>query len=880
MTTTTPSAIYLKDYVAPYYLVKKTQLTFELYDEFTIVSSKLTVERVGGIAQPMELYGVDLDLQSITLGGLSLTENDYRINDESLIIATVPSAFELVVVTKIYPHKNSSLEGLYQSKTMYCTQCEAEGFRKITYYPDRPDVLSIFSVRIEACVKRFPVLLSNGNCVDKGDVSEGRHYACWNDPYPKPSYLFALVAGDLNVVSDQFVTRSGRNVDIEVYVEAKDVDKCGHAITSLKNAMRWDEQVYGREYDLDVYMIVAVDDFNMGAMENKGLNIFNTSCVLARADTTTDDAFQRVEAVIAHEYFHNWSGNRVTCRDWFQLSLKEGFTVFRDEAFSADMNSKTVKRVEDVQLLRSLQFAEDAGPMAHPVRPAAYIEISNFYTLTVYEKGAEVVRMIRTLIGTQAFRRGSDLYFERHDGSAATIEDFVQAMADASGYDFSQFMLWYSQAGTPNLDVTFKQDLANCTLEIGFAQSCPDTPEASSDQKSAFVIPVSLGLVGEQGAVSFAVTQSQQKVEETVVAMDQTAQKVTLHGVEQAVVPVVLKGFSAPVNLSIQYSDEQLLQIMRVEPDGFSRWNAAEQLALNTVTQVMTGDQVALDSPLIQGVKTLLADAELDPAMVALMLNLPSESYIGQQFDVVDVESIHNARKKVANAIAMHCNDELLHRFEQCKDSLGDGRNVKAQTVALRSLKNTALRYLLNANDQSVVLAEQQFANGFMMSDVLGALKAMLHSSLPRAQTSGVECLELFYSKWKGESLVVNQWLAVQAGSPIFGTLNRIESLLSHEAFDANNPNKIRSLVGVFCNQNLINFHQSDGKGYQFLTAEITRLNTTNPQIAARLLTPLTKWRRYDKHRQAAMKAQLELLKNTKGLAKDVYEVVVKSLTA
>lgn len=881
-----PKAIFLKDYQEPDFWITKTDLAFDLLDEHTVVSSTLTLKRNEKAAKdaPLVLVGQDMTLMSLSVDGAELGESDYRVDDESLTIFSLPDEAELHCVTKILPHKNTSLEGLYRSRTMYCTQCEAEGFRKITYYLDRPDVMSEFTTTVTADKAQYPVLLSNGNLIEQGDAGEGRHWAKWHDPHLKPCYLFALVAGDLVSVDSSFTTMSGRNVEIKVFVEEKDADKCDHAITSLKNSMKWDEEVYGREYDLDIFMIVAVDDFNMGAMENKGLNIFNTSCVLAKPETTTDAGFQRVEGVVAHEYFHNWSGNRVTCRDWFQLSLKEGFTVFRDAEFSADMNSRTVKRVEDVALLRTMQFAEDAGPMAHPVQPSSFIEISNFYTLTIYEKGSEVVRMYHTLLGEELFRKGSDLYFERHDGQAVTIEDFVAAMADASGKDFTQFMRWYRQAGTPVVKVSSSYDEAHNTYSLTFKQSCPATPESS--EKQPFVIPVAMGLLGEAGALKLSLqgeTPNAETSDNTHRVLEVTEQEQTFvfENVPEKPVPSLFRGFSAPVKVEYNYSRDELQRLMRQDDDGFCRWDAAQQLAIQVIQEVMSNltkePAPKVDERLIDACRHLLADDSLDPAMVALMLKLPSEAYLAELASVVDVDLIHHARARVERKLAQALYDDFERVYRRLNTQ--EAFSVKAEDIAKRSLKNTALHYMMvNGKDEAIALCRSQFESATNMTDELSAFTAIVHS--PKANLAGVKqsIIDAFFTKWQNEALVVNDWFAVQASNPTPDTLATVEALMQHPAFDRKNPNKLRSVIGGFAMRNPVNFHEKRGSGYAFLADQIIALNDSNPQIAARLLTPLTKWKRYDESRQALMQKQLQRIKAHPSLSKDVFEVVAKSL--
>lgn len=876
--------VHLKDYKSPDFAIETVALEFELFEDHTLVHSKLQMLRRGEHNRPLVLHGQQLELVSLRIDGKELATADYSCTEEELTVAAVPERFDFEASVRIQPQKNTSLEGLYKSRSMFCTQCEAEGFRKITYFLDRPDVLSVFTTKVTAD-SRYPTLLSNGNLVGQGSASEGRHWAQWHDPYPKPAYLFALVAGNLSAVEDAFVTRSGRRVDIKLYVEPKDLDKCEHAVTALKNAMSWDERVYGREYDLDIYMIVAVDDFNMGAMENKGLNIFNTSCVLANPDTTTDSGFQRVEAVVAHEYFHNWSGNRVTCRDWFQLSLKEGFTVFRDAEFSADHGSKTVKRVEDVQFLRTAQFAEDSGPMAHPVQPPSFIEISNFYTLTIYEKGAEIVRMFHTLLGPDVFRTATDIYFDRHDGQAVTIDEFVQAMADVSGRDFTQFMNWYRQAGTPVVDVVEQYDQQSRTYELTFSQSCPSTPEASSDEKKPFHIPIAMGLLGEAGALRIELEQEQPDLElsdntHRVLELTEQRQTFRFNNVSEKPVPSLFRGFSAPVKIRYNFSNNDLLRLMTLDEDGFCRWNACQELGLAAIAALReSAADEALDT-LVQGYRTLLTDEHLDPALVALMLTPPSEAYLAEQQQIVSVDGNHRARELLLARIAAELQAELEGAYRRCTELLtGRGRDVSAAAIGLRSLKNMTLDYLMHRQEsKAVALCLKQLTEGENMTDVFAGLSSLVHCSAPACVEYQSRALADFYNRWKGEPLVVNQWFAVQAANPKPGTLSSVRDLLQHEAFDRKNPNKLRSVIGVFSNQNLVNFHQLDGAGYEFLAEQILLLDQQNPQIAARMLTPLTKWRRYDQTRQGLMKAQLQKIAAAK-LSKDVYEVVSRALS-
>lgn len=897
--------IYLRDYKPPAFLVDRTDLRFELGEESTVVTSRLDMRRnpdlIGNDEDRLVLDGQDFVLESLRLNGRELSSKEFLLEDESLSIlsledslgesaGSIDSGFVLECVTVLRPQDNTSLEGLYKSRTMFCTQCEAEGFRKITYYPDRPDVMSIFTTTIVADRDKYPVLLSNGNDIGHGTSGDGRHWIRWQDPFRKPAYLFALVAGDLKFIEDQFTTMSGRDVTLRLFVEEKDLDKCDHAMLSLKNAMKWDEEVYGREYDLDIFMIVAVDDFNMGAMENKGLNIFNTSCVLANPATTTDDAFQRVEAVVAHEYFHNWSGNRVTCRDWFQLSLKEGFTVFRDSEFSADMGSPTVKRIADATLMRTAQFAEDGGPMAHPVRPDSYMEISNFYTLTIYEKGAEVVRMIHELLGADNFRKGSDLYFERHDGQAVTTEDFVRAMEDASGVDLTQFRRWYSQAGTPRLDVTSNYDASTRKYELLVRQSTPPTPD--QPVKQAFHIPLRMGLIGRDGrelALNLEGADDNHGQTDRVLNVTKDIQSYLFTDIDAEPVPSLLRSFSAPVRLHFDYSREDLLFLMTRDSDGFNRWDAAQQLAVQVIeeqlAQSSSEQRVALDPVLDRAygevLDSAIADAEgkgeLDRHMIAQLLSLPSEAYLAEQAEVIDPDGIHRVREEIADALASSHQSRFVRLYELCLSD--EPYRADARGIARRALKNGCLASLMRTRDHRwLETCEQQFFSAGNMTDVSVALRLLVNSRMAGADKVAQRALTAFYEKWKDEALVVDEWFRIQSACPKAGAVERVRTLMEHEAFDIRNPNKVRAVIGAFIGANPVQFHQHSGDGYEFLAEQVITLNALNPQIAARLLTPLTRWRRYDEQRQQLMKTGLEQVMNTEKLSKDVFEVVSKSL--
>ena len=884
MRTEQPQMIYLKDYQAPDYLIDETHLTFELFEDHTLVHAQLVMRRnpARGAGLPaLALDGQQLELLSVSLDDIELTAEDYQLSDSHLILHPTSEQFVVDTSVRIHPESNTALEGLYKSGGMFCTQCEAEGFRKITYYLDRPDVMSKFTTTVVAEQHSYPILLSNGNPIASGPDEDGRHWATWEDPFMKPAYLFALVAGDLWCVEDTFTTMSERSVALRIYVEPENIDKCQHAMTSLKKSMRWDEETYGREYDLDIFMIVAVNDFNMGAMENKGLNIFNSSAVLARAETATDAAHQRVEAIVAHEYFHNWSGNRVTCRDWFQLSLKEGFTVFRDSEFSADMNSRTVKRIQDVAYLRTHQFAEDAGPMAHAVRPESFIEISNFYTLTVYEKGSEVVRMIHTLLGAEGFRKGSDLYFERHDGQAVTCDDFIKAMEDANGADLSQFKRWYSQAGTPRLAVSEHYDAQQHTYSLTFAQSCPATPDKI--EKLPFVIPVELGLLDAGGSEIALQLAGEAAASGTsrVLSVTEAEQTFTFVGINEKPLPSLLRGFSAPVKLSFDYSRDQLMFLMQHDSDGFNRWDAGQQLAVQVLQELIAqhqrGEALVMDQRLVEALRTVLGNEQLDQAMVAEMLSLPGEAYLTEISDVADVEAIHVAREFARKQLADSLFDALWTRYQANREvSKATPYVAEAEHFARRALQNIALSYLmLSGKPQVLAAALEQFEHSDNMTERLTALAVLVNSPYEAEKAAA---LASFAEQFKDNPLVMDQWFSVQAGSTLPGGLQRVRELMQHPAFTIKNPNKVRALVGAFAGQNLINFHAADGSGYRFLADLVIELNGFNPQIASRQLAPLTRWRKYDAARQALMKAELERIRSSGELSSDVFEVVSKSL--
>lgn len=875
---TSPKAIFLNNYLPPAFLVEKVHLNFLLEDTQTRVISHLTLQRNAARQEtnlPLELDGQELKLINLKLDGQLLAASDYQLTEQQLTLTQVPDAFVLEIEVEIDPLNNTALEGLYQSSGNFCTQCEAEGFRRITFYPDRPDVLSKFTTRIEADKTRFPVLLSNGNLIAEGNLASGKHFAEWEDPFLKPAYLFALVAGNLHAVKDSFTTCSGKKVALELWVEEQNLHKCDHALRSLKAAMQWDEEKYGREYDLAIYMIVAVDDFNMGAMENKGLNVFNSACVLADPKSETDGAFNRVESVVAHEYFHNWSGNRVTCRDWFQLSLKEGFTVLRDQQFSADMNSAAVERIQQVSMLRTAQFAEDAGPTAHPVRPESYIEINNFYTLTIYEKGAEVVRMLSELLGKDTFRKGSDLYFERFDGQAVTVDDFVACMAEVSGLDLSQFMLWYSQAGTPQVEASGKYNADNKTYTLTLKQHTPATP--GQPVKQPLLIPIKIGLVGPAGVDIPMEVNGEFWGAERVIQLTQAEQSFTFNNLATEPVPSLLRGFSAPVKLSFNYSRDQLAFLMTCDSDGFNRWDAGQRLALlalqGLVNQQQAGEALQLDSALTAAYKKLLNTPINDPAILAEMLQLPSEAYLAEQYDEVDIDAIHAAHKFARNSLANELYADFLRLYQEHTSSAAWSPDATA--VAARRLKNVCLSWLTaSEKPEALKLAQTQFNQADNMTDQLAALTCLVHA---KDASVGKEALETFAKQWSHDALVMDSWFSVQATRPHPDALASVKALEAHPAFSMKNPNKVRALISAFVSQNRVNFHATDAAGYQFLADKVIQLNKLNPQIAARLVIPLTRFKRLDKQRQALIKMQLKRIQQEK-LSTDLFEVIEKAL--
>lgn len=869
-----PATIYLKDYKQPDFTIPSIDLVVELGEEETIVSSLMNIQRMTHRASTLSLNGENLELCSVRLNDVALEADAYECTDEFLHIP-VPATdeeFTLAIVTKIKPQENTALEGLYKSSGNFCTQCEAEGFRKITYFLDRPDVMSVFSTTIIGNVKLYPVMLSNGNKIEEKQLDDGRTYVKWEDPHPKPAYLFALVAGDLACVEDLFVTASGRDVTLQIFVEKGNQDKCYHAMTSLKKSMKWDEEEFGREYDLDIFMIVAVSDFNMGAMENKGLNVFNSKYVLASPQSATDVDYDGIESVIAHEYFHNWTGNRITCRDWFQLTLKEGLTVFRDQQFSADMNSAAVFRIGDVQRLRAAQFPEDAGPLSHPIQPQSYVEINNFYTATVYEKGAEVIRMIHTILGKANFRKGMDIYFDRHDGQAVTTEEFVRAMEDGSGINLTQFRRWYVQAGTPVITVTEDYDPKGKQYTLTLEQDNPKLAE----NFLPYHIPVNMCLLDDAGKEIDLTTDTGAKTDRQVLNLTQKKQNFVFNNINVEPTVSLFRGFSAPVKLEQNLDNEQLAFLFSKETDLFNRWDAGQRLSSNIllghIKRYNVGTLQGLPQMYLSAIKNILADKDLDPAFAAIALSLPSEQDIAQKMPIVNVEAIHSVRNNALQEIGLEFEADFLQIYKDCKDRHVPGNQSDAGN---RKLKNTALRFLTAAAKENYfALAAEQYRAAENMTDVMASLVNLGESDGPLRD----EIFADFYQKWESDPLVVDKWFTVQAMSSRPTALADVTKLLSHPAFTMLNPNRVRSLIAAFVSGNPVHFHEKTGKGYQFLFNAIEQLNGTNPQIAARMVAPLGQWRRYDTHRQKLMTDKLEEILDISDLSNDVYEMANKSL--
>lgn len=875
---TAPKEIFRSDYKPFEYAIESVRLEFNVHDTETLVKATLRLERSAGVeaGTPMFLHGEDLSLRGVDINGSQLEEGkDFELTEEGFTLLQPPAdAFILTSTVAIKPHENTQLSGLYQSSGNLCTQCEAEGFRRITYFPDRPDVMTSYSVRVEADKKKFPLLLSNGNEVSAGDAADGRHWAEFVDPFVKPSYLFALVAGDLAGIEDSFTTMSGRKVRLAIWSERENIDQLDWAMQSLKDSMEWDERTYGLEYDLDVYHIVAVNDFNMGAMENKGLNVFNTACVLAKPSTATDADYERVQGVVAHEYFHNWSGNRVTCRDWFQLTLKEGLTVFRDQHFSSDMTSEAVKRIEDVRIMRSAQFLQDSGPMAHPIRPESYIAMDNFYTVTVYNKGAEVIRMYKTLVGVEGFRKGMDLYFERHDGCAVTCDDFRAAMADANGLDLTQFERWYTQAGTPVVAASGKYDAESKRYTLTLSQSTKPTPGQA--EKAPFLVPVETALLLADGSL-FKPAE--------VLQLTQAEQRFVFDGVPSEPVPSLLRGFSAPVRLQLDRSDEQLTFLAANDDDPFNRWDASQQIA----TRVLLGiaekladpstdaEGITLPPSFVDAFRSTLTDCTLDPSLKAYSLGLPDYTTLSQEMAVVDPDALLGALKLARRQLASCLRADFEGLYAGLEPAEGAPFDISAASVGRRRLRNTCLSYLAKLGDEvSNALCVSQFKGASCMTESIAAAAAL--ASLPGAERD--EVLGAFYARAEAnkEALVINKWFSIQAMADSPDALQVVRGLMEHEAFDASNPNRVRAVVQTFASANPGAFHAADGSGYDFIADMVIDIDKKNPQVAARLANSFGQWRRYKGDRQALMEAALKRIKATPALSKDTFEIASRSL--
>ncbi len=870
MRTDTPQPIRLADYTPPAFLIDEVHLDFALAANTTRVKARLTIRRNGDHADPLVLNGERLTPISVAIDGRVLAGAEHTIDAEFLTVPGVPNAFVLETEVEIDPQANKALDGLYMSAGRFCTQCEAEGFRKITWYPDRPDVLSRFTVRIEAD-KTFRHLLSNGNLMSSGDLPGGRHFAVWNDPFPKPAYLFALVGGELDVLEDKLVTMSGRTVDLRIFVDTGMADRATYAMDALKRSMVWDEQAFGREYDLDLFMIVAVRDFNFGAMENKGLNIFNSSLLLADPATATDLDYERIESVVAHEYFHNWTGDRITCRDWFQLCLKEGLTVFRDQSFSADMRGAAVQRIKDVKALRARQFPEDQGPLAHPVRPSSYLKIDNFYTATIYEKGAEVIRMLKTLIGPEKFREGMDLYFDRWDGHATTVEEFIRCFAEVTGKDLSDFFAWYEQAGTPKVSLTHAYDADARTLRIELSQETAPTP--GQPDKRPLPMPVTIGLLDGEGR-TLAFKRDGEALDETIVVLNAAQASVTLTDVDSAPVISALRGFSAPVTLTTDAPSKDRYVQLASDPDLFNRWEAGQDLARALIVARAKDmpDEVG-EERFAEAMGRALNDQASDPAFKALLLSLPSESDLALAIQPADPAAIHTAREALRTRLSLHLVEDLkrLHiGLQELAEFSPD-----AASAGRRALRNAALD-LLAANPRAEIgeLAEGHYRAAANMTDAMGGLSALMLVGGEAYESA----LADFFDRWKSEPLVIDKWFALQARDPNETALGRVMGLTTHPAFEEKNPNRLRALVSTFANFNPARFHDASGAGYRFLADQILAVDGFNPMTAARLVEPLGGWRRYKPELGALMKAQLARIAATEGLSKNVYELATKAL--
>jgi len=912
-----PQAKYRKDYQLPHFFIETVDLVIDVHHSATTITSQLkikakktaipkafqvatrrtrsraaecTVQSLssetsaqqsrslkgeGYREKDLVLNGEDLQLLSVALNGEALKPDQYKVDEEHLTIFDVPEEFELITVSEIKPQDNVSLMGLYHSGDNLCTQCESEGFRKITYYLDRPDVLALFTTKIIADKSKYPVLLSNGNLIEEGELDNNRHFAVWQDPVKKPCYLFAVVAGDFAHIEDEFVTMSGRKVVLKIFALQREIKKCHYAMQALKKAMKWDEETYGREYDLDIFMIAAVNDFNFGAMENKGLNIFNDKYILVDAKTATDSDYALIDAVVSHEYFHNWTGNRVTLRDWFQLSLKEGLTVFRDHSFSETIGLKAVERVNQVKRLRMIQFAEDAGPLAHPVRPDSYIEMGNFYTATVYEKGSEVIRMMHTILGPEKYRLGTDLYFERHDGQAVTCGDFLEAMENASGIDLTQFRLWYSQSGTPELHVDTEYDAENQEYHLHVKQTCPPTP--NQEDKKPFHIPLAVGLLNSAGEEILLQTEDGESKKTIVLNVTKPEQRFTLKNISEKPIPSLLRGFSAPVKVHYSRTDEELAFLMSHDKDPAERWEAGQRyttkIILSLISDYQANKPLKLSDDFIRAMCNVLVDQEENKAFIAEMLALPDEAYLAGLMNPVDADAIFQVRQFVKKSLVANLRDRFLAVYHENHND--KPYFYSAVGSAERAIKNAALGYLMFLPDESMYeLCYQQYKKANNMTDELAALNLLAATDCKQRQTA----LNSFYDDWKDEPLVVDKWLVAQAMSPLPNALQRVKDLAEHPAFNIKNPNKVRSLLGVFSMFNLAQFHLASGDAYDYLTEMTLKVDDINSLVSPRLIEPFTRWRQYDKPRAELMKKQLQKILEKPKLSKALYEIASKSV--
>ncbi len=875
-----PQVHNLTDYKPSDFLLDHVFLHFDLHEDHALVKAILNLRRnPQGLTEETTLVldGQAMELKNVLLDGVKLAPGQYQTDEQHLKIFDVPDVFTLETEVRIKPQENTQLSGLYKSRNIFCTQCESHGFRRITYFLDRPDVLTHFTTCITSDKSNYPVLLSNGNLVDSHELADNRHWVKWEDPTRKPCYLFALVAGNLDVIEDVFITQSERAVKLAVYVEPGKGEQATHAMHSLKLAMRWDEDNYGREYDLDMYMVVGVSDFNFGAMENKGLNLFNDKYILAKPEVATDEDYINILAVIGHEYFHNWSGNRVTVRDWFQITLKEGLTVFREHQFTAENTSKTVKRIQEAKTIRNVQFAQDAGPMAHPVYPDSYIEINNFYTVTIYEKGAEIIRMLHTILGPSLFRKAMDIYFTRNDGNPVTVEEFVQAMESASGLDLTQFRRWYKQSGTPVLTIKDDYDAKSQTYNLQVMQSCPPTP--GQPVKENFHIPLAIGLIGEDGQEIALERQGEPEwgVGSQILNIKQHTESFKFFNVTSKPVPSLLRDFSAPVKLQYNYSEEDLIFLMLHDTDAFNRWDASQQLALKIMLRLIENYEQELEMrapyQFLDVLGNIFENESLDKALIAEMLILPAETYLIEQMGVADVDAIHDVREWLRKHIALKLKPQLLAYYH--KHNTPNFYTLDPASVSQRRLKNLALAYLAHLGDSefySLCLAQFHAANN--MTDVMGALQALNNIDCDARK----EALFGFYYRWQHESLVVDKWFSLQAQSSLPNTLQVVKSFTKHPAFDIKNPNRIRAIIGAFCTGNPVNFHDITGEGYTFLADHVLEIDHYNSQMSARLLEPLTRWKKFDTTRQALMKQELERIAAKPKLSSDLYEIVTKSL--